>query len=86
MEDLTAALVTETGATLGFDAIGGGKLAGQILAAMESGRCEAHEDLFSRYGSDTFKQVYIYGGLDLAPTTLTRSFGLSRGRYWADSC
>jgi hypothetical protein len=75
IDDLTAALV-ETGATLGFDAIGGGKLASQILGAMESAAVKRMKT-YSRYGSDTFKQVYIYGGLDLAPTTLTRSFGLS---------
>ena len=34
---------------------------------------------YSRYGSDKFKQVYIYGGLDRSPTTLTRSFGFSWG-------
>lgn len=75
MEALTATLV-ETGATLGFDAIGGGKLSGQILAAMEAAAVK-RMTTYSRYGSDTFKQVYIYGGLDLGPTTLTRSFGLS---------
>lgn len=74
-EDLTGALI-ETGATLGFDAIGGGKLASQILAAMEVAAVKRMKT-YSRYGSDTFKQVYIYGGLDLAPTMLTRSFGLS---------
>src|SRR5262249_34245134 len=76
VEDLVAALV-ETGATLGFDAIGGGKLAGQILGAMEQAAVK-RMTTYSRYGSDTFKQVYIYGGLDLSPTTLTRSFRLSR--------
>ncbi|QGZ93531.1 zinc-binding dehydrogenase [Terricaulis silvestris] len=75
LDDLTAALV-ETGATLGFDAIGGGKLAGQILGAMEAAAVKRMTS-YSRYGSDTFKQVYIYGGLDVGPTTLTRSFGLS---------
>lgn len=73
--DLTAALV-ETGATLGFDAIGGGKLAGQILAAMEAAAVK-RMTTYSRYGSDTFKQVYLYGALDLSPTVLTRSFGFS---------
>ncbi len=75
LHDLTAALI-ETGATCGFDAIGGGKLAGQILGCMEVaavGRMKA----YSRYGSDTFKQVYVYGALDLAPTILNRSFGLT---------
>ncbi|MDX2234717.1 MAG: zinc-binding dehydrogenase [Hyphomonadaceae bacterium] len=75
VDDLVAALV-ETGATLGFDAIGGGKLASQILAAMETAAVK-RMTTYSRYGSDTFKQVYIYGGLDMAPTTLTRSFGFS---------
>jgi NADPH:quinone reductase-like Zn-dependent oxidoreductase len=73
--DLTAALV-ETGATLGFDAIGGGKLAGQILSAMEAAAVK-RMTTYSRYGSDTFKQVYIYGGLDMGPTTFARNFGLS---------
>jgi len=76
-DDLTAALI-ETGATLGFDAIGGGKLASQILGAMEVAAVKRMKT-YSRYGSDTHKQVYIYGGLDLGPTTLTRSFGLSWG-------
>lgn len=75
LDDLTAALV-ETGATLGFDAIGGGKLAGQILGAMEAAAVK-RMTTYSRYGSDTFKQVYIYGGLDMAPTTLNRSFGFN---------
>ncbi|PQM27340.1 NADH oxidase [Sphingopyxis lindanitolerans] len=68
--------ITETGATLGFDAIGGGKLAGQILAAMEVAAVK-RMTTYSRYGSDTFKQVYIYGGLDVGPTILNRSFGLT---------
>lgn len=66
--------VTETGATLGFDAIGGGKLAGQILSAMEAAAVRRMTN-YSRYGSDTFKQVYIYGALDVGPTILNRSFG-----------
>ena len=80
MKNLIDCLV-ETGATLGFDATGGGnegKLAGQILSAMEvSANKNATE--YSRYGSDTYKQVYIYGGLDPTPTVLNRSFGLSWG-------
>jgi len=73
-QDLVAAL-TATGATIAFDAIGGGDQAGTILAAMERVASEAAE--FSRYGSDTHKQVYIYGGLDRGPTTLKRNFGMS---------
>lgn len=75
IEDLTAALV-ETGATLGFDAIGGGKLSSQILGAMEAAAVKRMKT-YSRYGSDTFKQMYIYGGLDTGPTTMNRNFGFS---------
>jgi NADPH:quinone reductase-like Zn-dependent oxidoreductase len=77
MEDLTKALV-ETGATLAFDAIGGGKLAGQILTAMEAAAVQ-RMTTYSRYGSTTYKQVYIYGGLDTGPTVLNRAFGMSWG-------
>ncbi len=77
MEELIAAL-TATGATIAFDAIGGGKLAGQLLTGMEVAAV-AKMGGFSRYGSTTFKQVYIYGGLDTSPTELVRSFGMSWG-------
>ena len=77
MEDLVNALV-ESGSTLGFDATGGGKLASQILTAMEIAANKTATE-YSRYGSDQYKQVYIYGGLDRNPTTLTRSFGFSWG-------
>jgi NADPH:quinone reductase-like Zn-dependent oxidoreductase len=75
MANLIAA-ITETGATLAFDAVGGGKLSGQLLAAMEAAAV-ARMTTYSRYGSDTFKQVYIYGALDPAPTELSRAFGFS---------
>lgn len=68
--------VTETKATLAFDAIGGGRLANSILHAMEAAANRNAKE-YSRYGSSTFKQVYIYGGLDLRPTELDRGFGLS---------
>ena len=83
-EDFMKCLIdclVETGATLGFDATGGGnegKLAGQILSAMEIAANKNAKE-YSRYGSDTYKQVYIYGGLDPTPTVLNRSFGLSWG-------
>ena len=80
MESLVSALVT-TGATLGFDATGGGnggELPGQILAAMEVAANKTAKE-YSRYGSDTYKQVYIYGGLDQSPTILKRSYGMSWG-------
>ncbi len=76
MESLIAAL-TETGATIAFDAIGGGKLAGQLLTGMEAAANAKNSGPYNRYGSNTFKQVYIYGGLDTGPTELTRSFGFS---------
>lgn len=75
--ELTDAIAA-TGATLAFDAIGGGKLAGQILNAMEIAVIRSGAP-FSRYGSSVHKQVYIYGGLDLRPTELTRGFGMSWG-------
>jgi NADPH:quinone reductase-like Zn-dependent oxidoreductase len=77
LEDLTQALV-ETGATIAFDAIGGGKLVGQILTAMEMAINKTAKT-YSRYGSSVHKQVYIYGGLDTGPTTLNRSFGMMWG-------
>ncbi len=76
-EDLTQALVA-TGATLGFDATGGGRLAGQILGAMEAA-LNVTAKAYSRYGSTTLKQVYIYGGLDAGPTEFVRNFGMSWG-------
>ena len=80
MENLVEALV-ETGATLGFDATGGGnngELPGQILSAMEIAANKTAKE-YSRYGSDTYKQVYIYGGLDQSPTILKRAYGMSWG-------
>jgi len=77
MDDLTGALVG-TGATIAFDAIGGGRLAGQILTCMEAAINKTAK-AYSRYGSSVHKQVYIYGGLDLRPTELNRSFGMAWG-------
>lgn len=77
IQELTQAL-TETGATLAFDPIGGGKLTSQILSCMEA-VAVAKMTEYSRYGSTTHKQVYIYGGLDRGPTELIRSYGFSWG-------
>src|SRR3984885_6305663 len=77
MDDLTNALV-ETGATIAFDAIGGGKLAGQILTCMEIAANKTAK-VYSRYGSSVHKQVYIYGGLDPGPLELNRAFGMAWG-------
>jgi len=73
MRDLTEAIVA-TGATLAFDAIGGGTLAGQILGCMETALMRS-AGAYQRYGSTTHKQVYIYGALDTGPTVLKRNFG-----------
>jgi len=77
MSDLTRAL-TETGATLAFDAIGGGKLAGQILTCMEAA-INQRATSYSRYGSSVHKQVYVYGSLDTGPIELARGFGMAWG-------
>ncbi|ARN21700.1 zinc-binding dehydrogenase [Piscinibacter gummiphilus] len=77
MEELTDALAA-TGATLAFDALGGGKLAGQILTAMEAA-INRNAKEYSRYGSAVHKQVYLYGGLDTSPTEFNRSFGMAWG-------
>jgi NADPH:quinone reductase-like Zn-dependent oxidoreductase len=77
MDDLTGALV-ETGATIAFDAIGGGKLASQILTCMEIAINKTAKE-YSRYGSSVHKQVYVYGGLDTRPIELNRAFGMAWG-------
>lgn len=75
LDDLTDAL-RATNATIAFDAIGGGDLASSLLLRMEKVAGERLGE-FSRYGSDTHKQIYVYGGLDRGPTTLRRDFGMS---------
>jgi len=77
MADLTDA-IHETGATLGFDATGGGQLASDILTAME-GAAARTPGAYSIYGSIHHKQVYLYGGLDTSPTMLSRSYGMAWG-------
>ena len=77
LKDLTEAIVA-TGATLAFDAIGGGPLAGQILGCMEAALMRSAGE-YQRYGSTTHKQVYIYGMLDTGPTLLKRNFGAAWG-------
>lgn len=75
--DLTAAII-ETGATIAFDPIGGGQLTSDILNCMEVAAAKDMKE-HSVYGSDTFKQVYIYGALDRGPITLNRNFGFAWG-------
>jgi NADPH:quinone reductase-like Zn-dependent oxidoreductase len=83
-EDFRARLVdaiAETGATVAFDAIGGGTLGSDIMQAMEQAASRTMAE-YSRYGSNTFKQLYVYGALDLSPTTLNR---LAFGFQWSVS-
>ena len=70
--------IHETGATLGFDATGGGQLASNILTAMESAAART-PSAYSVYGSVKHKQVYLYGGLDRSPTALSRGYGMAWG-------
>ena len=77
VDELTDA-IAETGATIAFDAVGGGRLASQILWSMEAA-LNRKATAYSRYGSSVHKQVYIYGGLDTRPTELAHSFGLAWG-------
>jgi NADPH:quinone reductase-like Zn-dependent oxidoreductase len=74
MADLRAA-ISETSATIAFDAVGGGQLASRILTCMEAALSAGNP--YSRYGSDVHKQVYIYGTLDRSPTELARTFGFA---------
>jgi NADPH:quinone reductase-like Zn-dependent oxidoreductase len=73
--------IAAVGATVAFDAIGGGSLGSDILQAMEAAAAR-NMRTYSRYGSDTFKQLYIYGALDVGPTSLNR---LGFGFLWSVS-
>ena len=77
VHDLIEALAV-SGATIAFDAIGGGKLAGQILMCMEAALLRKATQ-YSRYGSPVHKQVYVYGGLGQGPIELNRNFGMAWG-------
>ena len=77
LQELTEALVA-TGATIAFDATGGGRLAGQILGCMEQALNRTAKE-YSHYGSTTHKQIYLYGGLDTRPTEFVRNFGMAWG-------
>ena len=76
--ELTEA-IADTGATLAFDAIGGGRLAGELLVAMETAILRRQGPTYSRYGSEVHKQVYVYGSLDRGPIELVRGFGMAWG-------
>lgn len=72
-DDLTEAIAA-TGATLSFDAIGGGEMTSTILNAMEA-VAQRSMTSYDRYGSSVIKQGYIYGALDTGPSILRRGFG-----------
>ncbi|MBW5285690.1 zinc-binding dehydrogenase [Burkholderia gladioli] len=79
--DFDSALVEAieaTGATLAFDAIGGGDMAERLLTAMGVVTTR-RMTRYDRYGSSTHRQVYLYGTLDPSPTILTRRSGLAWG-------
>lgn len=71
--------IAATEAFLAFDAVGGGKLVNQILAAMEAAALRIGGPAVGPYGSRQFKQVYLYGGLSTEPTTITRGVGMQWG-------
>ncbi len=70
--------LAETGATLAFDAISGGRLVNDILVAMEQAQAKRGVQ-FTVYGSGVHKQVYVYGRLDLGPMNLTAGMGMQWG-------
>jgi len=75
-EDALTDALAATGATIGFDATGGGRLGGQILACMEAALLRKSAG-YNRYGTETLKQVYLYGSLDMGSTEFRRSFGMA---------
>lgn len=77
MRDLTTA-IEATEAFVAFDATGGGDLGSRILTCMEKAALKDTE-LPGPYGSNIFKQLYIYGSLDMSPTVINRNFGFSWG-------
>lgn len=77
MAELTDA-IQATGATLAFDATGGGTLASNILACMEAAAART-PGAYSIYGSVKHKQVYLYGNLDTSATMLQRAYGMAWG-------
>jgi NADPH:quinone reductase len=78
-EEALLAAIDATGATIAFDAVGGGPLAGQVLAAMEASLASKLA-AYSPYGSARHKQVYSYGVLDSGPAVLERArFGMAWG-------
>ena len=73
-DELLRALVA-TGATLAFDATGGGDLASRILNLME--RALPKPEGYQHYGSNIRKKVFIYGTLDPSPLVLLKNYGLA---------
>lgn len=78
------AAIAATGATIAFDAIGGGAMPGLLLEAMED-VAAAQMGFYSPYGSHGLKSVFIYGHLDRSPTVLHNArYGMLWDvRHWA---
>ncbi|VWX56170.1 NADH oxidase [Burkholderiales bacterium 8X] len=74
-EELTSAIAA-TGATVVLDPIGGSS-GSQILRCMEAAIARRSGQPASRYGSDVFKQLYVYGSLDPRPVEIPRDIGMA---------
>ena len=74
--DELSTAIGETEAYLCFDAIGGGNTLDDVLFSMEQAATRGQGSI-GPYGSDVFKQVYIYGGLSQQPTNLKRNYGFN---------
>ena len=72
-KELTEAIAA-TGASCAFDAIGGGKMGNTVLSCMERALSRGAD---ARYGSDTIKDLYVYGRLDLTPQQFTAAYGFA---------
>ena len=69
-EDKLLAAVKETGASVAFDATGGGNLSSQLLEAIDRAG-------LTKAGT----QLYNYGGLDTSPSTMTKG-QRKRSGFW----
>ena len=70
--------IAETGASLAFDAIGAGDMPDTLLSTMERAFSRSAKGL-NTYGSDQFKQVYVYGRLGMGQITLSQAYGMHWG-------
>jgi len=80
-KDLVDALVA-SGATIAFDATGGGTLGFEIIKGMEMAALRKGGGMTS-YGSSTFKKLYIYGGLNAGEPLVLRPHAGMGGFSWS---